>query len=98
MLDIALMARSGASEIQLDRMLDYRTNLERYPEFRGYFRRSQLHFLAVWGRHDPAFVPAEAEAYKRQTRMCICSTQAISRLKLTRARSLRLSAASSAST
>ena len=65
MLDIALMARPGAQEIQLDLILDYRTNLERYPEFQEYFRKFQPAFLAVWGRHDPAFVPAGAEAYKR---------------------------------
>ncbi len=65
MLDIALMARPGAEEIQLDLILDYRTNLQRYPEFQKYFRTYQPPFLAVWGRHDPAFIPAGAIAYKR---------------------------------
>jgi pimeloyl-ACP methyl ester carboxylesterase len=65
MLDIALMNRPGAEEIQLDLILDYRTNLERYPEFQHYFRTYQPPLLAVWGRHDPAFIPAGAEAYKR---------------------------------
>lgn len=65
MLDIALMGRPGAEDIQLDLILDYRTNLERYPDFQDYFRRYQPPFLAVWGRHDPAFIPAGAEAYKR---------------------------------
>lgn len=65
MLDIALMGRPGADEIQLDLILDYRTNLERYPQFQEYFRTFQPPFLAVWGRHDPAFLPAGAEAYKR---------------------------------
>jgi pimeloyl-ACP methyl ester carboxylesterase len=65
MLDIALMNRPGAEEVQLDLILDYRTNLERYPEFQHYFRTHQPPLLAVWGRHDPAFIPAGAEAYKR---------------------------------
>lgn len=65
MLDIALMARPGADDIQLDLILDYRTNLERYPEFQAYFRKYQPPLLAVWGRHDPAFIPAGALAYKR---------------------------------
>lgn len=65
MLDIALMARPGAEDIQLDLILDYRTNLERYPEFQEYFRKHQPPLLAVWGRHDPAFIPAGALAYKR---------------------------------
>ncbi|MBU1315972.1 MAG: alpha/beta hydrolase [Alphaproteobacteria bacterium] len=65
MLDIALMARPGAEEIQLDLIYDYRTNVDKYPEFQSYFRKHQPPFLAVWGRHDPAFLPAGAEAYKR---------------------------------
>lgn len=65
MLDIALMSRPGSEEIQLDLILDYRSNLERYPEFQQYFRTHRPPFLAVWGRHDPAFIPAGAEAYKR---------------------------------
>lgn len=64
-LDIALMSRPGAEEIQLDLILDYRTNIERYPEFQTYFREHQPPFLAVWGRHDPAFIPAGADAYRR---------------------------------
>jgi pimeloyl-ACP methyl ester carboxylesterase len=65
MLDIALMARPGAEEIQLDLIYDYRTNVDQYPAFQAYFREHQPPFLAVWGRHDPAFLPAGAEAYKR---------------------------------
>lgn len=65
MLDIALMSRPGAEEIQLDLILDYASNLERYPDFQAYFRAHRPPLLAIWGRHDPAFVPAGAEAYKR---------------------------------
>jgi pimeloyl-ACP methyl ester carboxylesterase len=64
-LDIAYMARPGAEDIQLDLILDYRNNLERYPEFQTYFRSWQPPFLAVWGSNDPAFLPAGATAYKR---------------------------------
>ncbi|TCU31539.1 alpha/beta fold hydrolase [Rhizobium azibense] len=64
-LDIAFMSRPGAEDIQLDLILDYRTNIDRYEEFQAYFRDHQPPFLAVWGRHDPAFVPAGADAYKR---------------------------------
>ncbi|MBX7484096.1 alpha/beta fold hydrolase [Qipengyuania qiaonensis] len=65
LLDIALMSRPGAQEIQLDLILDYRSNLDLYPEFQAYFREHRPPLLAVWGRHDPAFIPAGAEAYKR---------------------------------
>jgi pimeloyl-ACP methyl ester carboxylesterase len=63
--DIGYMARPGAEDIQLDLILDYRSNLERYPEFQAYFRSWKPPFLAVWGKNDPAFLPAGAEAYKR---------------------------------
>lgn len=64
-LDIAYMARPGAEEVQLDLILDYRTNVALYPAFQAYFREYRPPFLAVWGRHDPAFLPAGALAYKR---------------------------------
>jgi pimeloyl-ACP methyl ester carboxylesterase len=64
-LDIAYMARPGAEDIQLDLVLDYRTNLEKYPAFQAYFRERQPPFLAAWGKHDPAFIPAGARAYQR---------------------------------
>ncbi|HLW28448.1 MAG TPA: alpha/beta hydrolase [Kiloniellales bacterium] len=64
-LDIAYMAKPGAEEIQLDLILDYRSNVALYPNFQSYFRERQPPLLAVWGRHDPAFVPAGALAYQR---------------------------------
>ncbi|GGD11443.1 alpha/beta fold hydrolase [Aureimonas glaciei] len=64
-LDIAYMARPGAEEIQLDLILDYRSNVALYPAFQTYFRNHRPPLLAVWGRHDPAFLPAGAMAYRR---------------------------------
>lgn len=64
-LDIAYMARPGAAEIQLDLILDYRSNVALYPDFQAYFRAHRLALLAAWGRHDPAFLPAGALAYRR---------------------------------
>lgn len=64
-LDIAYMARPGAEEIQLDLILDYRSNVALYPAFQAYFRAHRPPMLAVWGRHDPAFIPAGAEAYRK---------------------------------
>lgn len=64
-LDIAYMARPGAEEIQLDLILDYRSNVALYPAFQSYFAESRPPLLAAWGRHDPAFVPAGATAYKQ---------------------------------
>ncbi|GAB2541693.1 alpha/beta fold hydrolase [Gracilibacillus alcaliphilus] len=64
-LDIAYMSRPEAEEIQLDLIGDYRTNVDLYPDFQAYFRKYQPQLLAVWGKNDPAFLPAGAEAYKR---------------------------------
>jgi pimeloyl-ACP methyl ester carboxylesterase len=64
-LDIAYMARPGAEEIQLDLIRDYRNNVALYPDFQSYFREHRPPLLATWGRHDPAFIPPGAEAYKR---------------------------------
>ena len=64
-LDIAYMARPDAEEIQLDLILDYRSNVARYPDFQAYFRAHRPPFLAAWGRNDAHFLPAGAEAYRR---------------------------------
>ena len=59
------MTRPGADEAQLDLFLDYASNVALYPDFQAYFRKHRPPFLAVWGRNDPFFLPAGAEAYKR---------------------------------
>jgi pimeloyl-ACP methyl ester carboxylesterase len=64
-LDSALLARPGNDEIQLDLFLDYASNIALYPNFHDYFRTKQPPLLAVWGRNDPFFLPAGAEAFKR---------------------------------
>ena len=64
-LDIAYMARPDAEEIQLELILDYRSNVALYPAFQSYFREHRPPLLAVWGRHDPAFLPAGAATYQR---------------------------------
>jgi len=64
-LDSALLARPGNDEIQLDLFLDYAGNVALYPRFQEYFRAHQPPLLAVWGKHDPFFLPPGAEAFKR---------------------------------
>ena len=67
-LDAALLARPGNDEIQLDLFLDYASNVALYPKFQEYFRTNQPPTLAVWGNSDPFFLPAGAEAFKRDPR------------------------------
>lgn len=64
-LDQAGLDRPGNAEIQLDLFRDYASNVALYPRFQAYFRSSRVPLLAVWGRNDPFFVPAGAEAYRR---------------------------------
>jgi pimeloyl-ACP methyl ester carboxylesterase len=64
-LDAALLERPGNKDIQLDLFLDYASNVKLYPKFQEYFRKSQPPLLAIWGKNDPFFIPAGAEAYRR---------------------------------
>jgi len=64
-LDEALIARPGNVDIQLDLFLDYANNVKLYPAFQEYFRKSKPPLLAIWGKHDPFFIPPGAEAFKR---------------------------------
>ena len=63
-LDNFYLARPGADEIQLDLFADYKSNIALYPTFQEYFRKHKPPFLAVWGKNDPFFLPAGAEAFK----------------------------------
>jgi pimeloyl-ACP methyl ester carboxylesterase len=64
-LDNFYLARPGADELQLDLFGDYKSNVALYPAFLEYFRAHKPRFLAVWGKNDPFFLPAGAEAFKR---------------------------------
>jgi pimeloyl-ACP methyl ester carboxylesterase len=64
-LDEHYLARPGADEIQLDLFGDYRSNVALYPAFQQYFRTHRPPLLATWGRNDPFFLPAGAEAFRR---------------------------------
>jgi pimeloyl-ACP methyl ester carboxylesterase len=64
-LDAALLERKGNRDIQLDLFLDYASNVKLYPRFQEYFRKSKPPLLAIWGKHDPFFIPPGAEAYRK---------------------------------
>jgi len=64
-LDNFYLARPGADEVQLDLFGDYKSNVALYPAFQRYFRTCHPPFLAVWGKNDPFFLPAGAQAFKR---------------------------------
>ncbi len=63
-LDDHYLAHPGNDEIQLDLFLDYQSNVAAYPAIQAYLRTHQPPLLAVWGKNDPFFLPAGAEAFK----------------------------------
>ncbi len=64
-LDMALMERPGNKDIQLNLFLNYASNVALYPAFQEYFRKSKPPLLAIWGKNDPFFIPAGADAFRR---------------------------------
>jgi pimeloyl-ACP methyl ester carboxylesterase len=64
-LDYALLSRPGNADIQLDLIADYAGNIALYPRIHAYFRDRQPPLLAIWGANDPFFLPAGAEAFRR---------------------------------
>jgi pimeloyl-ACP methyl ester carboxylesterase len=64
-LDTALLERAGNKDIQLDLFLDYASNVKLYPAFQDYFRKARPPLLAIWGRNDAFFIPAGAEAFRK---------------------------------
>ncbi len=63
--DQALLDRSGNSDIQLALFRDYQTNVELYDVWQQYFRTFQPKTLVTWGKNDPFFPAAGAEAFRR---------------------------------
>jgi len=63
--DQAVLDRPGNKEIQLDLFADYASNLKLYPAFHEAFRRHQHPMLIVWGKNDPIFTAAGADAFLR---------------------------------
>ena len=64
-LDYAYVQLPERAEMQNDLIFDYQSNVRLYPEFQKYFREHQPRLLAVWGKNDPSFIHAGAEAFKR---------------------------------
>lgn len=63
--EYAFLSRPGQRDIQAALLYDYRTNVAAYPAWQAWLRNRQPPTLVVWGRYDPSFVAAGAEAYRR---------------------------------
>jgi pimeloyl-ACP methyl ester carboxylesterase len=64
-IDQALLDRPGVDLAQLDLLEDYKTNVATYDSWHAAFRTHQPRTVIIWGRNDPFFIPAGAEAYLR---------------------------------
>jgi pimeloyl-ACP methyl ester carboxylesterase len=60
--------RPGNHAIQYDLLVNYGTNVELYDDWHRYLRDHQPPTLIVWGHGDRIFLPAGAEAYRRDLR------------------------------
>lgn len=54
------------AEKQSDLIFDYQNNVRLYPAFQKYLRESQPKLLAIWGKNDPSFIWAGAEAFHKE--------------------------------
>ncbi len=63
--EFAFLSQPGQSEIQSDLFYDYRTNVDAYPEWQEWLRKSQPKLLVIWGKHDLSFDPGEPERYRK---------------------------------
>jgi pimeloyl-ACP methyl ester carboxylesterase len=61
----AYLNRPGQARIQADLIYDYQNNLAQYADWQGWLRQHRPPTLVVWGKHDPAFIVAGAQAFKR---------------------------------
>ena len=63
--EYAHLSRPGQREIQGALLYDYRTNAASYPAWQAWLREHKPLTLVVWGKNDPSFIAAGAEAFKR---------------------------------
>jgi pimeloyl-ACP methyl ester carboxylesterase len=61
--DQALLDRPGHDAAHLNLLENYKSNVGLYDSWHKAFRAHQPKTLIVWGKHDPFFVPAGAEAF-----------------------------------
>jgi len=64
-IDQALLDRPGTDAYQIDLLEDYKSNVALYDSWHDALGRHQPKTLIVWGKNDPFFIPAGAEAFKR---------------------------------
>ena len=59
------LANASCTLVGAEPLAGANNNVKLYPTFQEYFRKSKPPLLAIWGKHDPFFIPPGAEAYRR---------------------------------
>ena len=63
--EYAFLNSPGQAQIQSDLFYDYRTNVDAYPKWQAWLRKTQPKLLVIWGKHDLSFDPGEPERYRK---------------------------------
>jgi pimeloyl-ACP methyl ester carboxylesterase len=63
--EAAHLSQPGQRQIQSDLFFSYQTNVADYPSWQAWLRRYHPQLLVLWGKYDPSFAQAEAQAYQR---------------------------------
>jgi pimeloyl-ACP methyl ester carboxylesterase len=64
-VDNWILAQPANRRIQRALIAGYYDNVVQYPKWQAYLRAHQPRTLIVWGKNDPIFLAAGAEAYRR---------------------------------
>jgi pimeloyl-ACP methyl ester carboxylesterase len=64
-LDAWILEDPDVKRIQTALLMDYHSNVAEYPRWQSHLRAVQPKTLILWGRNDPIFLPAGAQAYRR---------------------------------
>jgi pimeloyl-ACP methyl ester carboxylesterase len=63
--EFAFLNQPDQADIQSDLFYDYRTNVDAYPKWQAWMRKTQPRLLVIWGKYDLSFDRSEPEAYRR---------------------------------
>ncbi len=66
--EFAFLNQPGQADIQSDLFYDYRTNVEAYPKWQAWMRKTQPRLLVIWAKYDLSFDRSEPEAFRRDVR------------------------------
>ena len=64
MSEFAFLSAPGQAQIQSDLFYDYRTNVEAYPQWEAWMRKTQPRVRVGWGVQDPSVVPGEPARFR----------------------------------